>query len=166
MSYIQTGSLSYEELKSLRKVPSVERYAKGPVAIIECVQEIPCNPCEAACPAHAVCVGTPIVNLPCLAEEKCTGCGMCAAKCPGMAIFIVDKTFTDSTATVTFPYEYYPAPETGNAVHAVNRAGTVICDATVVRVMEPAAFDHTPLVMIEIPKKFADDVRSIERGAF
>ena len=47
MALINTGYLEYEELESIQTLPSDERYAEGPVAIIECVQEIPCNPCEA-----------------------------------------------------------------------------------------------------------------------
>ena len=49
MALIDTGYLEFDELKSIQKLPDDERYAKGPVAVIECVQEIPCNPCEAAC---------------------------------------------------------------------------------------------------------------------
>ena len=45
MALINTGYLEYEELSQIQKLPSDERYAKGPVAVIECVQEIPCNPC-------------------------------------------------------------------------------------------------------------------------
>lgn len=166
MPLLKCGYLTYEELKELRDVPSAARYAKGPVAVIECVQEIPCNPCETSCAFHAICVGDPIVNLPCLAEEKCTGCCMCVAKCPGMAVFVVNKAYSETTATVAFPYEYYPLPETGAAVHATNRAGEVVCEGTIVKVMNPAAFDHTPVVTVEIPKAFADEVRGVERGAF
>lgn len=164
MPLLKCGYLTYEELRALRAVPSDARYAKGPVAVIECVQEIPCNPCETSCPSRAICVGDPIVNLPCLAEEQCTGCGMCVAKCPGMAIFVVDKVYSDTTATVGFPYEYFPLPKEGAAVTAVDRAGQPVCGGTVVRVMNPKAFDHTPVVTVEIPKAFADEVRGIERG--
>jgi len=47
-------------------LPARDRLAKGPVAVIECVQNIPCNPCEAACPARAITVGQPITALPVL----------------------------------------------------------------------------------------------------
>ena len=49
MALVNTGYLEFEELNEIQKLPSKERYEKGPVAVIECVQEIPCNPCEAAC---------------------------------------------------------------------------------------------------------------------
>lgn len=166
MPLLKKGYLTYEELKELRAVPSDERYAKGAVAVIECVQEIPCNPCETACPAHALCVGDPIINLPCLTEDKCTGCGVCVAKCPGMAIFVVNKAYSEQTATVAFPYEYAPLPHEGAGVRAVDRAGQDVCAGKIVKVMNPAAFDRTPVVTVEIPKQYADQVRGIERGTF
>lgn len=163
MALINTGYLEFDELSSIQKLPSEERYAKGPVAVIECVQEIPCNPCEAACIQGAISVGNPITNLPTCAHDKCTGCGVCISKCPGLAIFIVNKAYTEATATVGFPYEYMPTPEVGMDVKAVNRKGEVLCDAKVVKVVNPPAFDHTPVVTIEIPKEFADEARSIKR---
>lgn len=163
MSLINTGYIEYEELKSIQTIPSEERFAKGPVAVLECVQEIPCNPCEAACKFGAIVIGDPITNIPTLQEEKCTGCSMCVAKCPGLAIFIIDKTYSKDTATVAFPYEYFPTPEKGMQVVAVNRKGQPMCDAQVIKVMNPSAFDHTPVVTVEIPKEYADEVRSIKR---
>ncbi len=163
MAIINTGYLEMEELRSLQTLPDEERYAKGPVAIIECVQEIPCNPCEAACSFHAIKIGEPITNLPVLDAEKCMGCGVCVSRCPGLAIVIVDKSYSETSATVAFPFEYYPTPEVGESRAAMNRKGEVLCQAKVLKVMNPAAFDHTPVVTVEIPKEFADEVRTIER---
>ncbi len=163
MALINTGYLEYDELKSIQKVPDDERYSKGPVAVIECVQEIPCNPCEASCKRKAIKIGEPITNLPTVDFEKCVGCGVCVAKCSGMAIFIVDKTYSETTATVAFPYEYYPLPEKDQVIEAVNRKGEVVCEGKVIRVLNPANFDHTPVITIEIPKEYADEVRSMKR---
>lgn len=164
MALIETGYLEMEELKRLQKLPAPERYEKGPVAVVECVQAIPCNPCQAACKFGAITVGEPITNLPQVQHDKCIGCGICAAMCPGLAIFIVNKAFGPKTATVGFPYEYSPVPKAGDTVRAVDRKGEFRCEATVVRVQNPAGFDHTPIVTIEIPRELADEVRSIERG--
>ncbi len=164
MSLINTGYLEYEELAAIQKLPSEERFQKGPVAVIECVQEIPCNPCEAACSFGAIEVGEPITNLPTLNGKKCTGCGICASKCPGLAIFIVNKVYSETTATVSFPYEYFPTPAPGEKKDAVNRRGEVVCEGTIIKVVNPQSFDHTPIVTVEIPSEFADEVRSIRRG--
>ena len=42
---VYDGFPSFEEIKEATGWPSEERLAKGPVAICECVQQIPCNPC-------------------------------------------------------------------------------------------------------------------------
>jgi hypothetical protein len=88
---------------------------------------------------------------------------VCAAKCPGLAIFIVDKSRAGA-AEVTFPYEYLPLPQKGDAVTAASRAGEPVCAATVTRVINPASFDRTPLVTVAVPVEFADNVRGIFIG--
>jgi len=71
-----TGSPSIEELEKSPGFPSKKRLLKGPVAVIECVQEIPCDVCGSACPFGAIKVAS-ISSLPELDEEKCTGCETC-----------------------------------------------------------------------------------------
>ncbi len=157
------GYPSLKEIKETCGYPSEERFKKGPVAVIECVQEIPCNPCEVACKFNAITVGEPMTNLPHLDEDLCTGCGLCVAQCPGQAIFIVDKTYSEIEAVVSFPYEYLPLPEKGQEVQTVNRAGENICKGKVVRVNNSRKNDCTPVVTVSIPKKYVDEVRSIKR---
>ena len=80
------GYPSILEIKEANNWPSEERFRRGPVAISECVQQIPCNPCEAACRFGAITVGEEITGLPRLDEEKCTGCGVCVKTCPVQAL--------------------------------------------------------------------------------
>ena len=158
-----TGIPSKEELAACPGIPSEERMAQGRVACIECVQEIPCNPCEGTCPVGAIKVGEQITNLPVLHGEKCTGCGMCVANCPGLAITIIDKTYSDTEAVIEFPFEYLPLPEKGDTVDAVNRGGQVVCEGTVTSVKKLKAYAGTAVIGIAIPKEYADEVRSIKR---
>ncbi|MGE5485521.1 MAG: NADH-quinone oxidoreductase subunit I [Ignavibacteriales bacterium] len=157
------GYPSLEEVARAPGYPSRERMEKGPVAIIECMQEIPCNPCEAACPKGAIRVGQPITNVPALDGDKCAGCGLCLPKCPGLAIFLLDMTYSDSEAALSFPHEYLPLPEPGASVTAVDRAGRPVCGARVLKVSNPARNDHTPVITIAIPRQMADQVRGIAR---
>lgn len=152
-----------DEIKEANGWPDEERFAKGPVAVVECVQQIPCNPCESACPLHAIHIGEPITNTPQVDREKCIGCGMCVAACPGLAIFLVDKSYSETEATVSFPFEYDPLPEEGAEIDALSRAGEYVCKGRVIKVMNPKKNDHTPVVTIAIPKEHADTVRTMRR---
>ena len=158
-----TGIPSAEELQACPGITSAERFDKGPVAVIECVQEIPCNPCEHACSSKAITVGQPITRLPVLDGTKCIGCGACLAPCPGLAIFLVHKNYTDTTSLVEFPYEYLPLPEEGEVYPCGGRDGRFITDGKVVKVKKTSRGDGTALVLLEVPKEFFMDVRTLCR---
>ena len=155
---------SQQELRNAPGYPSQKRLEKGPVVAIECIEEIPCNPCEQACPQHAITIGEPITNCPYLDEDKCIGCGLCVSQCPGLAIFLIDLTHSQASASVAFPHEYLPLPKEGQTVRAVNRAGEPICSATVVRVQNPKTNGQTPVVTVAMPRKYATEVRGILRA--
>lgn len=160
---IYTGVPSKEELASAPGVPSRERMDRGRVACIECVQEIPCNPCESICRFGAITIGDEITNLPHLDADKCTGCGLCVANCPGLAITVINRAFSSDEATVDFPFEYYPLPKLGDEVDAVNRAGEVVCRGRVIRVTKIPAYAGTAVISMAVPKEFSDEVRSMKR---
>lgn len=161
--YLYTGVPTAEELADFPGKPSEARMRKGRVAVVECLQNIPCNPCEAACAVGAITVGENITALPCLDDEKCTGCGKCVAQCPGLAIFIVNKAYSETEATVDFPFEYLPLPEKDAVVDAVDRAGAVVCKGRIVRVTNIPANAGTSVVSVAVPLEYADVVRSIKR---
>lgn len=163
MSLESKGYLSIEELKDVPAYPSEERFSKGAVAVIECTQEIPCNPCESACPFNAIKVGEPITNRPVLDEEKCIGCGVCVAQCPGLAIFLLDKTYSEEMASISFPYEYLPLPEEGQEVTAVDRSGKAVCKGEVIKVDTGKKNDRTTVMTISVPRDKSEVVRSIKR---
>lgn len=158
-----TGIPSEEELRTCPGVPSIERMKKGRVACIECVQEIPCNPCESSCKFGAIAVGSCITNLPNLDEEKCVGCGMCVASCPGLAITLLDLSYSETEGTVDFPFEYLPLPEVGDVVDAVGRDGAFVCKGTVLKITKLKAYVGTTVVRISIPAEYIHEVRSMKR---
>lgn len=139
------------ELKDL-KLPNEEQLRKG-VAIIECVQEIPCNPCVDACPTNAISMEN-INALPKIDYEKCIGCGKCIEVCPGLAIFVVK---VNEKALISLPYEFLPLPKEGQKVKALDREGKEICDAIVKKVKK----GKTPVITIEVPPQYAMEARNI-----
>jgi len=160
MSYLENGVLSLDDFP----LPSPERLQQGRVAIIECVQEIPCNPCVDICPRAAITIVGNITNPPVIDFQKCNGCGLCVANCPGLAIFTVDETLSDETAEIGIPFEFRPLPEKGEIVQALDRAGQTVCTGQVVQIRNPRSYDRTPVVFISVPKAFSMIVRFFKRN--
>jgi Fe-S-cluster-containing hydrogenase component 2 len=160
------GIPTLEELENTPGYCSLERLEKGPVAVIECIQEIPCNPCEIACHREAINIGSPITNLPVLNVDKCNGCGLCISLCPGLAIFTVDLTYNDESALVSLPFEFLPLPEVGDTVMTTDREGKEVCEGKVVKVVDKPRQGKTPVISVSVPKECALIVRgiSIKKG--
>lgn len=143
----------------------IERYPGvthkvGVHPVMECTQNIPCNPCQDACKKGCISIGSNITSLPIVVDgSECINCGMCVASCSGQAIFLVDEDCGDGTATVTLPYEFLPLPEAGTKGKGLGRDGKAICDAEVVAVKSNKAFDKTNLLTIKVPKEYAMKAR-------
>ncbi len=155
-SYRKTGIITVDELRNLGLLPPEERLRKGPVAILECPELIPCNICVVACPSGAIRMDR-IIDLPKVDWDKCTGCGMCVAICPGLAAFVVDLSKPDK-AYVTVPHEFLPAPKVGDEVWLLGRDGRRLGKGKVVRAWEK---NRTWVVTVEVPRELAMEVRAI-----
>ena len=151
------GYVSDEEMAAF---PSAKVYAVGIHPVIECTQNIPCNPCQEACKVGCIKVGSNITSLPVVDKQaKCIGCGMCVANCPGQAIFLVEQD--EQWAQITLPYEFLPLPEKGTQGTALDRSGKPVCQAEVVSVRAAKALDHTALLTMRVPKEYAATARFI-----
>jgi len=135
---------------------------KRGLPVIECCQEIPCNPCVSVCKSGAITMEH-LTSLPKLDPEKCTGCRMCVAACSGQAIFFQIEDYEEGFSTITFPYEYLPLPEKGQTVTAVNRNGQAVCEALVLSVDDRKAYNKTRLVTLKIPRRYKDEIRFMKR---
>jgi len=161
----KTGVPTPEDIE--RVTPSVQRRARGPVAVVECLQEIPCDPCAEACRVGAISPFSDINHLPSIDHEICTGCGLCISACPGLAIFVVDESYSDEEAVVRLPYEFLPRPEKGDRVTGLDRRGEPRGEFQVVRVQAGKAFDRTAVVWLAVPRELCMEIRAIvppERG--
>lgn len=159
----KTGIPSEEMI--MGKFPPIERINKGPVAVIECYKEIPCNPCETSCRFSAINIGEDINNIPVLNDERCTGCAVCLSKCPGLAIMVIDGSKSDTTVLVKLPYEFLPLPAAGDTVKGLDREGKIIAEVKVIQVQNPKSFDRTPVVTIETDRSIMYKIRNIRTEA-
>lgn len=147
-----TGYPTKEQV--LDKFPDQKVLVK-PKAIIECYQEIPCNPCETSCPVGAITIGDNINKTPTIDYTKCIGCSKCVYSCPGLCIMVV-KVSEDSSFH-TIPYELLPLPKVGDIWNGVNRKGEIICKAKIERVFKNKETDRTAVITASVPKKYIYD---------
>jgi len=149
-NYEKTGVLTVKDLM----LPSKKQLEKG-VAIAECIQEIPCNPCVDSCSVGAISMkninAPPVVNF-----DKCIGCGKCVGVCPGLAIFVVKKI--QDKAQITLPYEFLPIPAVGQKVNVIDREGKNRGKGVVKKVVKKG---KTTIVTVEVDEKLIMDVRNI-----
>ena len=158
----KNGVATPEQVKSI--FPSIERINQGPVAVIECYEKIPCNPCYKSCKFEAISDLTDINDIPVVNIEKCTGCGVCVYNCPGLAIMIIDGSKSDDYVVFRIPYEFLPLPEENQTVQGLNRKGEYICDVKIIKVQNAKAMDRTPVVHAMVDRKHMYEFRNIKLG--
>jgi len=144
----------------ISKFPNPEMLIK-PKAIIECYQEIPCNPCETSCPFDAIKIGLDINAIPQIDFAKCTGCGMCVYSCPGLAIMVAQ--IKDDKAYYKIPYELLPIPKIGEIWHAINRQGEVIGSTKIEAVLRNKNTDRTTVITASVPKEQLYDFVTVRK---
>ncbi|MDD5308055.1 MAG: FAD-dependent oxidoreductase [Deltaproteobacteria bacterium] len=120
--------------------------------VIRCVQEIPCNPCSAACPEKLISMET-IMDLP-RYTGKCLGCLSCVSRCPGLAICLVCEDYDPKRekALLVVPFEFGDDRiPLGREVKTVGFGGESVGTGKVVAVRERPDQDRRRLVMLEVP---------------
>ena len=143
------------------KYPEIK---KGVYPILNCVQEIPCNPCTTICPKGCIKIEGSIMNTPVYTGD-CIGCEMCVAICPGLAITLVD--FRKPETIVTMPFEFEEGLiNKGDEVNVTDRQGNVVGKGTVVgfRFVEKVRTVpvKTKLIKVKVPPEIAEKVSGIK----
>ena len=139
-----------------------KEYLIKPLAITECYEAIPCDPCSTSCPFDAIYIGEDINTPPIVDFGKCTGCGICVYNCPGLAIFIVQE-LDEKHARFKIPYELRPLPIKGETWSGVNRTGEIITEVLIEKVSLTDRQDKTALIQVLVPVEFINDFITIRR---
>jgi thioredoxin reductase/Fe-S-cluster-containing hydrogenase component 2 len=148
LNLLKKGYVADSEIS---RFPGVTR-KKGVHPVIECTQNIPCNPCQDSCPRKCIVVGS-----------DCSGCGLCVSACSGQAIFLIDEEYEPGYSLITMPYEFLPLPQPGDRGTGLDRSGAEVCGAEVVEVKSKKAYDNTSLVTIKVPTDMAMRARFFRR---
>ncbi|HOF03598.1 MAG TPA: 4Fe-4S binding protein [Atribacterota bacterium] len=158
MSVSHSGIPTQDEINTVTPPPAILN--RKPVVMVECFQHIPCDPCAASCPFGAILPFADINDLPKIDYERCTGCGLCIASCPGLAIFVIDMTFSQDSALLKLPYEMLPLPRPGEIVKALDREGHEVAEVKVEKILKTK--HKTYVVSIIVPKELALVIRNIK----
>ena len=159
------GYLADTEISYYPGTPPPELLNQGLLPVIECTQNIPCNPCQDACNKGCIKVGSTISILPVVEQSaKCTGCGMCVVSCSGQAIFLVDVNYSPGFAAISLPYEFYPLPVAGSLGVALDRSGSILGEAEVIAVRKTAIMDETAILTMKVPVHLAMSARFFKPG--
>ena len=144
-------------------VPTEEElaFSSGKRVVLECFEQIPCNPCADACRKGAIKIEGDISNLPVYEPADCDGCKLCLVRCPGLAMFFVDMDYAGDQAEVTIVHELLPVPQAGQVWWALDRDGQFLCEAPITRVVSTKSFDRKHLVSLAVPKAMAFRARHI-----
>lgn len=156
----ETGVVDLDTLIKMGYIPEETRLRAGPVAIYECVEEIPCNVCVFSCPFNAVSKNR-ITDLPRIDFSRCTGCGVCVGRCPGLAIFVVDASKEGGNGYVTLPHELLPAPSKNDEVVLLDREGREVGRGVVARVYRDK-ITKSWVITVSVPKDLVMVVRAIK----
>lgn len=161
MNLLQKGYVSDDEIE---RFPGVT-HRVGVHPVMECTQNIPCNPCQDSCPKHCIKIGSHITSLPSYDENTtCIGCGMCVASCSGQAIFLMNEDYEEGFTSITLPYEFWPLPLVGEKGAALGRDGREVCKAEVIGVKTVPAYDKTNLLTIRVPSEYGMQARFYRRA--
>lgn len=126
--------------------------------VLDCREQIPCNPCEEVCGKGAVVIGDNLNGAPVFSADKCDGCGLCINVCPGSCIYLVEEAGA-GRARVTMAYDRLPRPAVGSEVTLVGDGGETIGQGIVRRVKNTRTDRHLWQVTVETSAEAAGAVR-------
>ena len=148
------------EMRTPPPVPDGDVYP-----MLHCHQEIPCDPCSAACPKHSIKLEgatASILDTP-VFDGECSACTKCVAACPALAITLVDKrrAATEGFARVTVPFELLNPPQPGDTVPLTGPRGEALGEGKVLEIKDKKWQDRRLLITLAVGPELAHMVAGI-----
>ncbi|MFC1522203.1 FAD-dependent oxidoreductase [Elusimicrobiota bacterium] len=130
--------------------------------VFHCFQEIPCDPCVTACTKKSISLSRDkLTSLPQF-DGECTGCSMCVALCPGLAVTVVDYRKDKENPLVSIAFEIHrDMIKKGQKVDVNDVDGKVLGRAEVVQIKDIKA-RKTLLLVLKTQRLIAHKIAGIK----
>lgn len=151
------ASGDFKRLREFEGVPK-ELHKQRQIASIECIESIPCNLCEEACPTQAIEINR--LKNKFLIEANCTACGLCLQACPSNVPIMINEKEGQSSSTLIFPLGAQVPRKTGELATIVNRRGDTLGSGRVQKIEE----GQVSLIQLDVPSHLAWEAREIKRA--
>ncbi len=130
--------------------------------IVDCPQEIPCNPCARTCGTGAISIEGEMCGKPRVEDELCSGCLKCLDACPVSCIYLIEES--GGEALLTLAYDRLPLPRRGESVALKDRNGKALGRGKVERAAKSRKDGSLAIITLRVPAETAPMVRSIIVG--
>ncbi len=151
-----TGPALRAEVARFAGVPKSE-HSKHPVASIECLEEIECKLCQAACPDNAIQISRSKGTF--LNESACTGCGKCISACPAKVPVLIHEPEGRSTAQLTLPLPQQLSVQPKELVGLINRRGEALGSGKVLELSDSEGW-----IKVDVPSHLAWEARGVRKA--
>lgn len=155
-----------EQIKTFEGVPKHAQKSRL-VASIECIEDIPCDLCEKACPESAIKIervskeGKPSF----LIESDCTACGICLPACPSATPVMMHEQEERSFSQLVLPWRGKHEWKPGEFAILLNRRGEPLGQGRVVALLplpEGTEAHGTRLVQLDVPSHLIWEARGLK----
>ena len=147
------------KLRSFEGVPK-QVYRYRAVASVECMEDIPCNLCESACPESAIEISRSKGSF--LIEADCTACGLCLSACPSSTPVLIHEKEDRSLSQLTLGWGGIQPWQAGDSAVLLNRRGESLGSGRVTGIL--AGPPGKQLVQVEVPTHLIWEARGLRRG--
>jgi len=134
--------------------------------LVECPQEIPCDPCASACSTGAISLERELCSRPRVREELCSGCLSCLEACPVSCIYLMEEV--EGSSLLTLALDRLPRPRKGDEVILKDARGRELGRGRVVRSKKSRKDSGLCILTVRAPSDLAAITRTVEvegRGA-
>lgn len=128
--------------------------------LVDCPQEIPCDPCVKACSTGAISMDEGMCGKPRITEGQCNGCLSCLEVCPVSCIYLMEKR--EGETLMTLALDRLPRLSKGDEVILKDGNGKDLGRGRVIKSRAAQKDKGLRILTLKVPAEVAGSVRTVE----